>query len=191
MTGTVANANNPDPMDTGNDEQSAQADDLDELLKHYGKEFDEDTKKPNTAKDPKEDKLTSIEERLAYFENKEIQNDVENATSLVMEEIGEDVPVTKKMVKALLNDMASDDPRLNDAFNKQHQNKEAWQKVLKAAAKSIKKEVLEFNVDRKLTDDQRAVTAAVMGSKTTATSDDSPNFSKMSDAEFQQWKLDN
>lgn len=166
-------------------EESAQADDLDTLLSKYSQEFDQETNTSEKASKD-DDRVAQLEARLERYESTKVAEDVANAAKIIAEEIGENAP-SQRVLKAMLNDMAIEDERLLKAFQNRHNDPQTWNKILKSASKEIKKEFP--NVDKNATESRAAVEAAVRGS--TQPSDDKPDFSKMSDAEFQQWKMAN
>ena len=184
--------NNPEQTvvadDTGKDTPAETGDALDSLLNEY-----EEATQPKQA-EPQQQSETK--ELLDYFKGqreadyaKQIDDDLKSAVDTVKEALGE-LPVkpSDRALRGILNEMAVEDPRLKNAFEKRHENPQAWGKVLKSAAKAIQE---DFSYDPNLTEDREAVAAAVKSASTATEADDQythESLSKKSDTEFEIWK---
>lgn len=160
----------------------AQEPSIDDVLSEFDKEFSNDKKEPEQVDT---DRLAQLEERLNFMENQSTNSDINSAVESISKEIDANVP--KRALRGMLNDMAIEDPRLANAFANRYQDPKGWNKVLKAAAKSIQKEFSGLP-DKQLTDDRAAVTAAVRGASKTTVEDEAPNFVGWSDSRFEHWK---
>lgn len=172
---------------TTTEESGAQVDDLDKLLDSFNKEFDQGTKEAPKV-DAKDTTIAELTSRVDYLMNQMNSTDVDKAVDAVAKHIGEDLTIPKRAIRGILNDMAIEDPRLRKAYENRRSDPAGWNKVLKAAGKAIRNEFSGLP-DKKLTDDREAVAATIRGaSKTSSSEDDTPNFSKMSDSEYEEWK---
>lgn len=167
------------------EDSGAQVDDLDKLLDSFGKEFEQGTKVPEV--DPKTVEIGELKKTVDYLLNQTNSGEIEKAVDAVAKHLGEDSNLPKRAIRAMLNDMAIEDPRLRKAYDNRRNDPAGWNKVLKAAAKSIQSEFSGLP-DKKLTDDREIVAATIRGASKTSVEDEAPNFSKMSDSEYEEWK---
>lgn len=91
-----------------------------------------------------------------------------------------------ELVEGILHARAVRDPRISEAFMNRSRNPERWQSVAKAIRKDIAKKLSP--VDQRATDDHEAVAAAVRGASTKAPEEEAPDFSGMTDSEFERMK---
>lgn len=183
---TVADKSN-EASKTTSDDSSAQ-DDLDKVLNEIDQDFDKDTKVPEKEADTKKDDISDLRSTVDYLTSQVESNDIEKAVESISGAL--DVQVSKRVIKAYLNDMAIDDPRVRKAFANRYKEPATWARVLKGATKAIRDEFSNLP-DKQLTEDREALAATVRGSSRTSSEDEPPNFSRMSDREFDEWKRKN
>lgn len=185
-------ADNPDPADkqTGKDEGAPADRSLDEILSELDQEYDKGTQPDDEPKAPakasKSDDdlrrdLDAVKERLFW-------QDVDAAVGTVKTELGDDLNVSDRAVRGVLNELYNEDPRFKKAFDNRSNNPTAYQRVLRAAAREVRKDFGD-PVDRQTTSDRDALAAAAAGSKSAnIVEDEAPDFATMSDADYEDWK---
>jgi hypothetical protein len=87
------------------------------------------------------------------------------------------------LVKAYINARADEDPRLAKAWVDRHANPKAFNRVVEQIGREFRQKLSKLP-DKQATEDREAVTAAVRGASTPASPASSPDFGRMSDAEF-------
>lgn len=167
----------------------AQTESLDDLLNQYSKEFDTETAEPQaqgTTDDVDKERIKAFMEK---YEREETDRSVKTAAQTIINALGNDVPVsvTEDFIIDLLHGKAARDRRFLNAYMMRNQKPEDWNKVLKGYAGQLKKD-FGTPIDRKVTDDVEAVATSIRG-RQTSTEDNAPNFTKMSDRDFQNWKM--
>ena len=176
----VANESTPESQTTGQ-ESGAQTDDLDAILSEIDEDFDKATEET-----PDEDEVKQLKATVDALVQKDTDAAINTAVSSVQGDLHNlEVNLPDRAVKALLNQMAVEDKRIQEAFRDRENNPGRWKKILNAAAKSIAKDFSE-QPDQQLTNDRKYATA-IRGKQTAE--DDSPDFSKMTDHEYNDWKL--
>lgn len=183
MKQTVAEKPNEAAPQTSDD--SGAQDDLDKILSEIDQDFEKDTKVPEQKVDKEKDDIAAlkgdVDSVVSHLENIDIEKAVESVSSAL------DVQVPKRVIKAMLNDMAIDDPRVRKAFANRYRDPQTWKKVLKGAAKNIREEFSGLP-DKQLSDDREALAASVRGASKTQVEDGPPDFSAWSDRRFEHWK---
>jgi hypothetical protein len=169
---------------TTNDE-GAQENSLDNVLSEIDKEFEQVNQRHES--DSETNDVQELRDRLSYLENQSTNTDINKAVQSISESIDKTVP--QRAIRGMLNDMAVEDPRLARAFSNRYSDPKGWDRALKAASKEIRKELSDLP-DKELNDDRKAVTNAIRGASKSS-EDEAPNFTKMSDVEFQEWKAKN
>lgn len=158
-------------------------DTLDEALAEY----EASEKKPERKDDTKTESEKQPDEVMDYIRRqqaREVSQDIDAAVKAVK---GDD-DLDDRVVRALLNDEAQQNPRFMQAWSERHTNPKGWDRVLKAFRSDIDKMVAP-KVDKDATEDTAAVRQAVRGAstKTSGAEDDVPDFRGKSDHEFQEW----
>lgn len=117
-----------------------------------------------------------------------ISADVDKATKSVAKAL-EDMPVklSDRIIRGMLNDLASSDGRFLRAFEARHSAPDKWERALNAVAREIRKDVTS-QPDKTLSEDRAAVVAAVRGATTSAPKSEMPNLHEMSDSDFEAFK---
>ena len=169
------------------EDQGAPEKDLDTLLSEIDKEFDQGTKASETKSTTAPDDVAQLKQTVSYLLEQTTRGDIESAVESVSKTLGDELKVPRRAIRAMLNDMAIEDPRIRKAFDNRHKDTVGWNKVLKAAAKSIRNEFSGLP-DKQLTDDREAVAATIRGASKTTSQDDAPNLNAMSDQEYETWK---
>lgn len=160
--------------------------DLDSLLA----EFDQNTQKPVISQpEPKQELKIDPEDIAAVkeFRQHRLREDVDNVCKEVFD--GLNVPVRGQ--RGWLVQLAFEDNRIERAFQNKDKDPSAWKKVVKYLKQEAQKEYTPSKVDEEATADHAAVAQAVRGASTKVAADPAPDFSKMSEGEFQRWKMDN
>ena len=134
----VADEQQSDSQNT--DEGSgAQTDDLDSILASIDAEFDSDTKSEQAAGEDND--LEQLKAQVSAIQAKEIESAIKDSVSMAQSEISDlGVKLPDRTVRALLNEMATEDPRFLKAFANQGSDRKTWSRALKAAARQIAKE---------------------------------------------------
>jgi hypothetical protein len=176
---------------------SGAPDELDTLLKQFETPAEQKPKtetKPETKPEPSEDMkdLANYVRAKRDEESREAtRGDLAKAVTAVQTEIDDGgLKLPDRLVRGALRDMAEEDPRFLRAWAERGANPKAWEQVLKAAAKEIRKE-LESSPDPQATEDKAAVRAAVRSASTRTPEPeklDNAKINKMSDAEFNKYK---
>ena len=171
-------------------EDSSAQDNLDTLLSEYDKpDQEQQTPKP-TAQD---DDIQSVVQWAKSQQEREIrdstQRDLKAATELMKEAAG-DVPVKipDEVFEGVLYKRADNDPRIMKAWLNRAANPDGWSKVIRSLGKEIAKQFVP--TDQKATESWDAVRSATHSASTSKAGSDAPNFSAMTDAEFQRWKME-
>lgn len=154
-------------------------DTLDNVLSEY----EESEKKPEPKDEQKTEQPDEVREYIRRQQAREVREDIDSAVKTV---VG-DSDMNDRVVRALLNDEAQQNPRFLKAWNERHDNPKGWGRVLKAFRSDIDK-MFEPKVDQAVTEDVAAVRQAVRGASTKAPDpDEVPDFRGKSDAEFEDW----
>jgi len=174
------------------EENSAQDDDLDALLKEFeGKgetEIDEPEAKADGELDTQE-LLKYVEEQRRAQREREMQDieqqteaDIQSAVKMLKDGVETELP--DEFWEGYLYRAAAKDQRFLTAFQHRRKDPEKWAKVLKASQKKITE---KLSIDRSVTDNKAAMISAVHGSKKAAPSQGFPtDLSSLSDAEFKK-----
>lgn len=177
---------------TASEEAGAQDMDLDTLLKEFEVE-------PPETKADEEPKLSPDDVREAVrFARESRERSAREATDKAISEAVKvakdeltDLPVelSDRAVRGLLEAYAGENPKFTQAFVNRHKNPDAWNKALRVVAKDFRNDFSP--VDRNATDDREAIASAVRAASTPAQrSEETPDWGRMSDAEFNRRKRD-
>ena len=184
---TVAEAEDAAPKATDTDAGAQAEPSLDDVLNSLESEFEQGTAEPQQEPKPDSEPAqnTALEERLKVLERERMEADISGAVSTIRDS---GVNASPRVIRAMLNEIADEKPAFASAFANRKSNPEGWTKALNAASREINRELGE-RIDPGVTEDTEALAAAVRGtSSATTTDDEAPDFSKMSDAEFENWK---
>lgn len=160
------------------------APDLDSLLKDF-----ETEERPVQQEAPKVDdeRLMRIEEFMRRQEMQEFNTALDEAAGGLKKASGEAVSgIPDRYFRGILRDEAVTNPNIEKAFNERHAKPEKWNDILTALGKKISN---EFKTDKQATESWNAVEGAIHSASTSTEQDNMPDFNKMTDAEFTQWKL--
>lgn len=159
--------------------QDAQDQSLEELLAEFEGETIPEPTKTDEAPDPMK-RIEELEQNLAREKTEQ------EISGLVSRIKGED-DIDPVLIRGVLNAKADSDPNLLKAFENKNTNPKAWKQVEGKLAEDIRS-MLGPRIDQRVTEDVAAITAAVRGSSTKAPDPTTPNYSAMSDAEFEAEK---
>lgn len=165
----------------------AQDTDLDSLLS----EFDSETKDQSEQSDKGSEQPTGLEdEDKAFLQNlkaQESRRQIDEEITKMKSTLPEDVFIPDKAFRGMVEYMASENPKIANAFANRSKNPEAWAAVSKKLGADIAKE-FQSQPDKKSTSDREAVIAAVKSVSTSSQETAMPKFSEMSDAQFNEWR---
>lgn len=166
-------------------------DELDALMS----EFDSEIGKAPSEQDAQQngdmtEVLSFIREQKAEAAKKDANAGLDDAVKQLQRELGEDTP--PMVVKGLLHAFAVDQPGIVKAFEERKSNPTRWERTLRALAPKVR-EAMGSSVDRSVTQDREAISAAVRGANTTAPEGKqvtAKDVAKMSDKEFAAYQRD-
>lgn len=180
MTQAVIDDTNPD-LGTGSGDDAL---DVDTLVSNYKQEM-----KPASGQQYKPEDVNAIasfvKQQQQEAQQKEIDSAINSAVGTIKEGLG-DLKISEKMIKRYMNGMASEHQDLVDAFNARNDNPKAWAEAQKKVLTEIKD---EFSIDNEVTEDREALIAAVRGTSSKPVTEEAPDFSSMSDREFNAHKM--
>lgn len=158
-------------------------DDLESLLSEY----ETATTKSEPADEVKE-AVSWINEQRIKSEKEAEETAIKNAVNSIKTGLEDlDFEPTDGMIRGMLQDNAHNDPSIAKAFIHRNENPKAWDIALKRALKNIKQ---DLSIDRKATSDREAIASAVRSASTKQPTPESPpDLNRMSDAEFQRYKM--
>lgn len=165
-----------------------QGDDLDSALAT----FDAETRPAATAAPDKAQPqvdpgiLARAQEIVTTAEQVQFRADMNETIKSVRGQLDANL-LDDEFVEGWLNAKATKDPRLGRAWLERHQKPKDFEKVTKGLARELAQKFSKLP-DRQATEDREAVTAAVRGTSTRAPEGKPPDFSKMSNSEFEAAK---
>lgn len=182
------------PASQGTEATSARTDgdDLDTLLKQYDETQTRaapEPAKPATAAPAANDQTVANETVLSeakFIRQERFQQDM-NAT---IKDVRGDLPsdlYDDDFVTAWIDAQAKKDERLQTAWLNRHADPKKFGQVRAALGKEFAKRYGRLP-DKQATEDREAVTAAVRGASTQAPSGKAPDYSKMTDSQFEAEK---
>lgn len=193
-TQTVTETNPPaQPGGAAPADARTNGDDLDSLLASYdGQQTEKPTPpaKPETTGDGTPD-LKALTEQvqglLSETQRQTFQRDMAETVKAVRGNLDAEI-FDDQIVEAWMDAQARNDPRLNQAWLDRHKNPKQFQKVVEGLGRAFEKKYGKALVDKGATEDRAAVASAVRGASTQAPEGKAPNFSAMSDREFEAEK---
>lgn len=164
-------------------------DDLDTLLKEY-----DQTAAPAAAAKSAQPEQTGTDTTARPAPDPEIaevkryifKQDMDKTVKSVRGDLDADY-FDDSMVKAWIEAQAEADPRLGMAWANRHSNPKQFEKVVDSLGRTFNKKYGKLP-DRQATDDRDAVTAAVRGASTRVPAGQAPDYSRMTDREFEAEK---
>lgn len=170
------------------EDKGAQEPSIDELLK----QFDSPDPQPEqVAKtEIKADDIRDVVSFVKEDREDRLREKTDKAISEAVTAVKGDLDLDDGLVKDLLFGKASTDPRFLKAFQMRHENPSGWKSVQTAFSKDLATR-LGPKIDQNLTDDHAAVAAAVRSQSTGSPDAAAPDFSSMSDYEFNEWQAKN
>lgn len=184
MTQAEVSQANSEPAQVQDAEQNAQEDvSLDSLLSQY-----HETPKEEPAPVPQPEAPITAE--FQSFMDRQIKKDndlaLKEAAALLRETVG-DTNLTDKWFKGQLYLAGADDDRITQAFNDRDSNPGRWKQIVQQLGKELMKDLAP--TDQPSTDSWNAVEASVHSSQTSKSTETEPDWSNMTDAEFQAAKM--
>lgn len=179
------------PAEQGAAETSAQDDvGLEALLAEFegSKSETPATAKPDTKVEAATD--TDAKTRLDALERQIYEQKFQQDIAPVVQHIKGAIPdgvLTDAEILDLLDAKAKRDPRLAAAWVDRSKNPQGWKKVQEGLARDFAKR-FEKLPDKSATEDREAVTAAVRGASTKVPEGKTPDYHRMTPAQFQAEK---
>jgi len=179
----VTNSSNaPDNQVT--EGSGAQEESLDELLS----QFDSNQETPKPAEQPQasniDDVVSYVNEERQRRQAEEEEADIKKAVTELQSGI-KDGDLSYRMTRGFLEAYAVENPSVKKAFEYRHQNPRAWELAQRQALKELKDEI---SIDNKATQTSNDLAAAVHSASTSMPETETPNFSEMTDLQFQMYK---
>jgi len=164
-------------------------DDLDSLLK----EFDTETKpaagskpEPKPGADDLQAATAEVFQARDEIRNARYRQDMDKTVADIRGDLDPEF-ADNDFVEAWLDAQARKDQRLAQAWVNRNANPKQFDKVKAELGRALKAKFSKLP-DRQATDDRAAVTAAVRGASNRAPENKAPDFSKLSDNDFQKEK---
>lgn len=154
---------------------------LEDALSEY--EVENATEEKKETNDDTKEVVRYIKEERDRRESEQVKSDIKSAVSLVKENLEADLD--EDMIEGYMQVKAGRDPRFQQAWVKRGENPKGWESVVKATAKEIQDKM----VDKSSTETKNEVVAAVKGATKKTQDAEMPDFNKMSDQDFQTWKM--
>lgn len=159
----------------GSETETQKTQDLDSILNEY------ETK---TQPAPAKVEVDGLQEAVAFINDvkaEKEQSHIKESVNKIIGESGIDYDVAYGYLLA----KANSDSAIDEAYKNSLSNPKEWEKVLSNLSGELKEKFPD--IDRKATEDTEEMVAAVTGSKqSTKAPDESPNYSGMSNQEFQK-----
>lgn len=169
----------------------AQGDDLDTLLA----EFDQGQSPAAASTQPAQQQATGDDLKVVAEEVRAWRTERQQET--FKRDMGETIKKVRgdldaelfddSLVRGYVNARADEDPRLAQAWVNRHTNPKAFNRVVEQLGREFRQKWSKMP-DRQATEDHAAVTAAVRSASTRAPDAPPPDFSRMSNSEFQAEK---
>lgn len=177
-------------------------DDLDTLLSQFDKKDGEGADagskpqpkapvpaaKPAQKDDASSSELHTMVQSLVQREEERRQAEVKRQYEADMTETVKSVRgsvsgISDRLVRAWIEGMAEENPKLTNAWIARKDNPQAFNRVVEKLSRDFKKE-FEKRPDANVTEDREAVAAAVRGASTETPKAKDPEYKSMSDAQF-------
>ena len=174
---------------TSTEDSGAQEVDLDSVLA----EFDEDTSDQSEQSDQGSEQQTTNNlesEDLDFIKDlkaQETRRQIDEEMKKMRENLPDDLYIPERAFRGMVEIMASENPKIAQAFANRNKNPAAWEKASKAIATNIAKE-FDSQPDDKSTQDREAVVAAVKSVSTSSQESELPKFSEMNDQQFAEFE---
>ena len=153
---------------------AAPADDIDALFK----EFEDGTQAPVVPAPaaaparPAAPTVEALSRQVNELQSRLVGEDFEKAVKSTIDTIKDRddrlKPVSEKVVRALLDVQAREDPRIRSAFDNRQQNPQAWGKILSSIAKKLGDEFAASMPNENLTNARDAARHLAVGSHSSA-----------------------
>jgi len=162
---------------------------LDELLAEY--QEPETPEKPEPAATPTTEEMSEFRSMMDERRVEKQNAGLNEAAKMVKTSAGEVAAnIPDWMLVGAMREEATRNPKIEQIFNERDHNPDAWNKVATALGKKIAGDLTP--TDKQSTESWNAVESAVhSASSSTPQPESLPDFNKMSDLEFQAWKMEN
>lgn len=164
-------------------------DDLDAVLKEFDTAVPAATSKPEPKQGAEPD-LKVLAEQVKGFVSEanaiRFRTDMDKTIADIRGDLDPDI-ADNDLVESWLDVQARKDPRLAKAWADRNANPKQFDRVKAELGKALKAKFSKLP-DRQATEDREAVTAAVRGASNRAPETKAPDFSKLSDNDFQKEK---
>jgi hypothetical protein len=178
-----------EPAVTGSSAQD-DVDPLDKLLAEY----DQSTKPaatltpPETKPAPQPAIDPEFANRMARVEKRLLDEDIAG----VVKNVAGDLKIPAKFVRGWLNEMASERPEIDRAFQNKAKDPTTWARIEKSLNRELAKDYTRSDtIDENATVDREAVTAAIRGASAKVAAEPAPDFGRMSDGELREYNRKN
>lgn len=168
--------------------QTDSGDDLDQLLAEYDQNSSQQPSQQPSGQQTQPDVSKLQQEVESLKAQKAAEMDQKDFDSVV-DEMAQNAPVSRTMVAGMVRQLAVDDPKIAEAWEKRLVNPKAWQAAKQRLNKSYSAEIKAL-ADPSLSEDREAVTAAVKSASKKPPEEpevDESQVRHMSDAQFEQW----
>lgn len=159
--------------------------DLDKLLAQY----DEQVKSGSTETEPEKakpgtgDDLSAIRKEVSDLKKRDHEREFRADMDATIKTVKGDLPFDDATVEALIDAEARKDPRLARAWRDRADSPKQFQQVVEALGRTLAKKFTRLP-DLNATEDRALVSAAVRGASTKAPEGKAPDYSKLSNQEF-------
>lgn len=165
-------------------QEEGASDDLDSLLNEFS-EATKPTEQPKVELNDVQEVVSYVQEERAAKAEQTTKADIDAAVDSIADNLDIEVP-SKRIIRGLLQDIASNDKAIQQAFAQRNENPQAWKAALKRATNEMKE---ELSVDQEATSDREALTSAVRSASTKQPEpQEEVDLNSMSDQEFIMYK---
>ncbi len=171
------------------DTEETESPDLDSLLSEYESSSEDSQETTETKSD---DDLAEIRRELKEIRERDIRKETRQALDEAVSQVKEfgELEMDDFLVEGAIHKLASENPKLVQAFQNRGSDPDGFKKVLKGVADTIKSK--SKTPDKKLTEDSEAVRAAVRGQgENIEQGSEKPDPAKlrgMTNREFEEYK---
>jgi len=177
-----------DPPQDSTTETTAQ-DDLDTLLNEYQEPVKEPEVKPEAQPEVSPDRLAAVEQFMERQDKKDTTTALSDAAEVFKASAGESANGrSNDDIEGLIHLEAFRNPKIAEVFQNRFVNPEKWKATVSALGKKFSENA--SNTDQAATDSWNAVDSALHSSASSnSNTDTAPNLNKMSDPEFEEYKM--
>ena len=160
--------------------------DLDSLLREFeDDEPEKSSSEKTTTENPKKEDSGELTSFVRDMREKYIRDETEKGMTEVTKSIKGDLPIADDLVRGLLEVRAIKNPKIANAYVNRHKNPDAWKGVEGNLRRELKGMI--ENLSDKSGASKQKVMEAVRNVQTQSPAD-TPDFTKMNNSQFEQWK---